>query len=91
MLSIIVEVAASGRWPSVEVRCREERQEVEDWRGKAQLFQALEKGPCIWGAGGDSQNTLERWGSGGRWFFSPRVGGIFRAIAFCFGSRIGAW
>ena len=54
MLSIIDEVAALGWWPSVEVRGREERREVEDCRGNMQLFQALEKGPWIWGAREDS-------------------------------------
>ena len=61
MLSVVNEVAASGRWSSVEMRGREERQEV-DWKGNAQLFHALEKGPWIWGAGRDSHKYPREMG-----------------------------
>ena len=74
----------------VEMRGREERREV-DWRGNAQLFQALEKGPWIWGAGGRFSQIPRRDGvAGAGGPFARVVGGTFRAIAFGFGGRIGA-
>ena len=77
-----------GLWPSVEMRGREERREVH-WRGNAQLFQALEKGPWIWELGEILTNTLESWGSGCRWAFCPR--GRKDILRNCFRLRQQNW